>query len=250
MKTTKIKAPSEKMVFGGFPEVFLKKKELKPGCFYLYKDGRLVLYLGRTDRNELAFYQIASCLYCPDPENKHKGLTLAHYDSQVNYLIALSDDLLKKSANSEYVLCLKTMPSLYCEFKPINFEKGCKDWYIDSMKTNSNLPTLTSVSNVKANRGFVAAKDLVPGRIYYSGCGWRSMYMYLGRDTETKEFLWYFIGNEEYLLHLPTKALFADADRTKSNKKVKSLFDAGDDKDVWWFDGLKMLYDMKYAREI
>ena len=61
------------------------------------------------------------------------------------------------------------------------------------MKTNSNLPTLTSVSNVKANRGFVAAKDLVPGRIYYSGCGWRSMYMYLGRDTETKEFLWYFI---------------------------------------------------------
>lgn len=42
---------------------WLRADDLQIGHCYLYKDGRLVVYIGRSSCNEFVFYEIASCLY-------------------------------------------------------------------------------------------------------------------------------------------------------------------------------------------
>lgn len=120
-------------------------------------------------------------------------------------------------------------------------------WYTKPMTAVGELPELTAITGNKPNAGFVGARDLVPGNLYYSGGCWRSSYVYLGR-TSQKEFVWAHIGNAKALLHESGVSLLQrhkffifSVDATKSNKKVKPLADALNDPDAYVDNEYEML---------
>ena len=86
--------------------------------------------------------------------------------------------------------------------------------------------------------GYCGTNDLIPGHCYYGAGVWRNTWVYLGRSSE-KEFVWFFIGNDEDLLRNPTvqhilnKVTRLDYNAcatTKSIKKVKPLDNIMSDK--------------------
>ena len=90
----------------------------------------------------------------------------------------------------------------------------------DQFVVRKNLLLQYSLSHLML---FVKTKDLIPGHVYYTGDGWRAMYVYLGRD-EDKNFLWYFVGNVDIMKKASYYAMLSKADKTKANKKVKDVW--------------------------
>lgn len=71
----------ERLVFND--NVFLKKKDISFGHVYLFKDGRLGVYLGTSVDEQFVFYILAKALL-QSTEN-WRVLTIAHYDIQVKF---------------------------------------------------------------------------------------------------------------------------------------------------------------------
>lgn len=78
---------------------------------------------------------------------------------------------------------------------------------------------------------FCSVKDMIPNHIYYGASCWRNVWVYLGRNSK-KEFVYLFIGNEEYLLKHSMKndvlehirrLKFETLSVTKANKKLKPI---------------------------
>lgn len=179
---------------------FLKKREIKFGHVYIFKDGRLGLYLGTSLDNQFVFYILAKAHLVQTDD--YGILTFAHYENQVKFLIELSDELLQSKCDKKCVIRLTSLPDLYCDFNYISYDKGNKLqlWHErnkDESKTLQRLIEFTE--NKKPIVSFVSAKDLIPGELYYTGSLWRSLYMYLGRDSKNN-FCWYFVGNEDILI--------------------------------------------------
>lgn len=143
---------------------FLKARDLQVGCLYLVKDGRLVIYLGKDTLDRFIFYNIANCLYM----RGYRNMTLAHYDAQVQYLVAMARAVLSRKVDVAKLGVYRSIPKLCCEFPYIAFSLVCADWYNKSMVGMKGFPVLASPSR-PANSGFVSSKDLIPGRCYYTG---------------------------------------------------------------------------------
>lgn len=105
---------------------FLKKGNLVIGHVYLYKDGRLVVYLGKNNFDKFVFYTLANVLYT---NIDWHTLTLAHYNTQIEYLIGLSETLMKHKCDIDCIVELKGMPQLYCEFPFISYDKELSLWW-------------------------------------------------------------------------------------------------------------------------
>lgn len=97
-----------------------------------------------------------------------------------------------QKCNCNQILVLKGMPKIYAEFQYVDYVKELPIWYTKNKVLNKDLPVITfSDTPTKIDIPFVKAKDLVPGELYYSGSLWRSLYLYLGRDS-IGNFCWYF----------------------------------------------------------
>lgn len=227
---------------GDYKGEWLKAKDLKEGHVYIIKDGRLALYLGKSVDDFFCFY-----IYCNIQLKPVKGgmLSFSNYELQLNSIINLCNALMKHVVYMESMLVLKGMPKIHCEFPFVEYSSIYKTWYTKSATMLGNLPVLSQVANVKASRGFIGARDLIPGELYYTGECWRSEYVYLGR-TSDKRFIWYFIGNEDILVRSTAYQLLSRAETTNSNKKVKPLAEALNDSKAYVSDDCKKLISMNY----
>lgn len=225
---------------------FLKKKEIKFGHVYIFKDGRLGLYLGTSLDNQFVFYILAKAHLVQTDD--YGILTFAHYENQVKFLIELSDELLQSKCDKKCVIRLTSLPDLYCDFNYISYDKGNKLqlWHErnkDESKTLQRLIEFTE--NKKPIVSFVSAKDLIPGELYYTGSLWRSLYMYLGRDGKNN-FCWYFVGNEDTLIKNDILEYQRNIERTKANKRCKKLTDAVNDSNAYIYADAKKLIDLQW----
>lgn len=227
---------------------WLKPKDLVEGHVYIIKDGRIAIYLGKTVNDLYCFYICCSAYFKISRQGvsyTKNMLSFANYDIQLNSIINMCNALIKHQAYYESMTTLKGIPKIYCEFPFVNYEGLYKNWYMKSQLASGNLPIISSISNTKPNSGFVGAKDLVPGRLYYSGACWRAEYVYLGR-TSDKRFIWYFIGNEDILIKSSAYQLLQRAETTKSNKKVKLLEDTLNDPNAYVSGDCNNLIKMGY----
>lgn len=78
---------------------------------------------------------------------------------------------------------------------------------------------------------FCSVKDMIPNHVYYGSSCWRNTWIYLGRNSK-KEFVYFFIGNEDYILAHSTKDDILEyiyhwkyevLSVTKTNKKLKPI---------------------------
>ena len=223
---------------------WLKTKDLSEGHVYILKDGRIAVYLGKTENGLYCFYICCNMHFKNVDSNRI--LSFANYEVQLRNVINICNDLMHCCIYKESVLLLKGLPKIYCEFPFVNYESVYKSWYLKSQISLGTLPTLCSISNKKVNNKFVGAKDLIPGNLYYSGSCWRSIYVYLGRKTSDKSFVWYFVGNEHILLSSNAYDLLNDVEITKSNKKLKPLEEALNDPNVYVSKDCENLIKMGY----
>lgn len=226
---------------------WLRADDLQIGHCYLYKDGRLVVYIGRSSCNEFVFYEIASCLY--KSTDSYYIHTLAHYEDQVKMLSALAIKIMGKKIDITSLVVLKGMPKLYCEFPYCDFESTLGDWWEKNIKAGAKLPELTQNAKKNAKNIYVGAKDIVPGELYYTGGLWRSLYLYLGRDSQ-KNFCWYFVGNENILRRNDLREYLVNCERTKSNKHVKKLEQALNDRTAYMYEDAQRLLNEHWTANL
>lgn len=203
----------------------LKDKDLVPGIVYVYKSGIVALYLGKDAYNNYLFYFMTSTLVYEGYgefgiNNFEVQSQIINYAVQVNMQNPCDPSLMSKTSG---------VPTVYAPYPLCDLRQNYKSWYIKSMLAYPNLPQLQEYTGQKGAQ-FVSAKDLVPGKIYYGGDGWRNSYVYLGR-TSHGEFVYSFIGNEKDLIRYKSDVDYwlRDADCLKTNKKVKSLDDCTSD---------------------
>lgn len=237
-----------KITFGS--QMFLSKSDLKVGRVYLYKDGRVVVYLGQDSYDKFVFYVLANALYCS--EENWNTYTLAHYDCQIEYLCHLAEELMKRDCDIKCIISLKGMPQLHCEFPYVSYDAEIADWWLCcKAKHGNNIPNITSLEGQEKPKSlYVGAKDLVPGEFYYTGRLWRSMFLYLGRDTDNN-FCWSFVGNTDLFIEDGLMAVKEmGIERTKSNKKCKSLINADKDPDAHVSISDRKLIDLNYTVDV
>lgn len=207
----------------------LKKNDLISGKFYIWKDGNVRMFLGYVNDGELAFYHIC-CLSLRERQNH---LVPVHEEIQIPYIAQICDCVIKKGINSEYIYTYQSIPKILGTIGATMNEENVYQWLTkNALLGNHNYNIVTtnrlSVNKNEANKNFVSAKDLVPGRLYYGGsCAWRNTYVYLGREIWENNFVWCFIGNDEAYKSNPYNYIKLygshDIERTKSNKKVRLL---------------------------
>ena len=225
-----------------YTKEWLKANQLVPGRIYLAKDGRLMLYLGMSLKGMFLFYVLASAyLECTDRISK--CVTYENYDWQILELKTTINNIMNHTGNRNSLLDYKNVPKLYGEFPFLWYEDTYKMWYNNSFN-NAKVPSIASTKE-DIKTGFVSVKDLVPGNLYYSGQCWRSCYVYLGRKS-TKEFIWYFIGNESILMESSAIQLLRNSETTKNNKKVKPLKLSLTDKNAYISEEVKHLIKLNY----
>lgn len=237
-----------KITFEG--QTFLSKNDLEVGRVYLYKDGRVVVYLGKDSYDKYVFYVLASALYCE--ERKWNTYTLAHFELQVEYLCDLAEELMKKDCDPKSIISLKGMPQLHCEFPYVAYDAEIANWWLDcKAKHGKSIPSITSLEGQEKSESlYVGAKELVPGEFYYTGDSWRSIYLYLGRDSE-KNFCWSFVGNADLFISDGLMAVRKSGiEYTKSNKKCKSLMNADKDPDASVSRSDRKLIDLNYTVDV
>lgn len=204
---------------------WLKAKNIKIGHVYILKGNRVVLYLGETVKADYVFYLI--CLATTTPFNgNYRVLTLANYDVQLEVIKTACNLMMNHLAYSESILTFKKLPPIYTEFAFVNYEDTWRKWWEMSLFafSTNKFPALATIKNVKPDRGYVKASKLVPGQLYYSGSGWRSVYIYLGRKSN-KEFCWLVLSRSMIVQHIYAIDLLGYAFSTKSNKRVKHITD-------------------------
>lgn len=204
----------------------LKKKDLIQGHIYVIKDGRLALYLGNDPLGYYVFYcpvtaTIANCL--EGRYHTHQQ-TLVQYELQAEFVIAYFKKVMHSVLDKEVIVHLKTLPCIRVEFNLVNFEDCYREWYEDSEAVIEGLPKIDwDLENQDSvSLGFVGAKDLIPGELYYTGGCWRATYLYLGRDSDGM-FCWYFVGNEDILMKNDLQEYRRKMERSKTNKRCKRL---------------------------
>ena len=222
---------------------WLGTKEVKVGYVYILKDGRIAMYLGKTEQDMYCFYVFCKMQFKNLPD---RVLSFANYEVQVAGIVNMCKESMNYPAYRESVLELKNLPKIYCEFPFAEFTESYESWYKNSFDTHKDLPSLCVISNVKPDGGYVSAKDLIPGHLYCAGEYRRDVYVYLGRKS-IKEFLWYFVRSVDTLLSSTAYRLIRESDSTKSNKKVKPLNNALTDPNVKLWDEDKELVDMNYC---
>lgn len=197
----------------------LKKAQLQRGKVYMTKDTRLMMYLGQSPDGKFLFYPLCSVLVEQTGFREYK---MAHEEIQIKYLSGMIQEILGQVVTGK-ILEYISLPKIVAEFPCKNLQGAIDNWISKQMLLSggqSKLPQIAKDS--KVNCGFVGARDLEVGRVYYTGSSeWRSQFMFLGR-TKGKRYMWLFIstvGDES----LETLFNWAgpDIEVTQSNKRVR-----------------------------
>ena len=226
---------------------FLSKQELQKGHVYVQKDGRLTIYLGKDVFDRYVFYDLAGILF--ESTGEFGQLTLGHHENQVHSLTNMCNTLMKLPCNVRQIRELKGVPSLYSDYKYVNYESIIDDWCEKNKRLNNNFPSLVQDAKEASKKVWVSAKDLVPGELYYTGSLWRALYLYLGRDSQNR-FCWMFVGNESELIKNNFSYYRYNMERTKSNKKCKPLAYALKDPDAYLYSEAKELIAMGWKADL
>lgn len=204
----------------------LKKKDLVQGHIYVIKDGRLALYLGNDSLGYYVFYcpvtvTITNCL---EGKYRTQQQTLVQYELQAEFVIGYFKKVMCSVLDKAAIVHLKTLPCVRAEFSLVDFEDCYKEWYEASEAVIEGLPKIDwdSEKQDSASLGFIGAKDLIPGEVYYTGACWRATYLYLGRDSNGM-FCWYFVSNEDILRENNLQEYTRKMERSKTNKRCKRL---------------------------
>lgn len=222
-----------------YTEEWLRESNLIAGRFYVVKDGRVLLYLGRTLTGLYTFYTVGAVhlIY-------HNGIiTFGNYIPQLGGLEVTIKRTMSMRGQKECLSTYKGIPKIYGELPVYGHEETYLGWYNASFGNQGDLALAPKEKDI--NTGFVSSKDLIPGQLYYSGYCWRSTWVYIGRNSK-KEYLWYFISNEQVLLRMTAIQLLHELDKTKQNKKVKPLAMALTDPHASVCDGTRQLIEMNY----
>lgn len=228
---------------------FLSKADIKAGHVYIKKEGILLLYIGKDSFDRFIFYNLASVL-TEGVEQYSRYMSLAHYNLQVQSLISLCEAVMHQKCDIKQTLALKGLPKLYAEFPFVDYVKELPLWYTKSKVISSDLPVVTfGTEPTQMDIAFVRAKDLVPGELYYSGSLWRSLYLYLGRDSGG-DFCWYFVGNEDILMQNNLREYAMNTIRTRANKKVRRLIDAPRDPNAYLYGEAQKLIQLGWKADL
>jgi hypothetical protein len=164
---------------------------------------------------------------------------------QFKSLVDTINALMSRALYAESLQSYKTLPKIISEVSFLNAKSGFITWYTKSRMMYPNLPELAVSSTKTPKSGFVGARELVPGNLYYAGSCWRNTWVYLGR-TQSKEFVWYYIGNTHILYRSSVNQLISEAEITKQNKRVKPLAMVLEDKDAYVSKECKELIQRNY----
>lgn len=195
--------------------IFLKKARLIEGKIYITQGGVVVMYLGRSNNNELVFYIFGSVIL--RHINNSDKITLLNHDNQLISTIKLCEISTNNPANIECVKLYKSLPKLYGEVNCINLIDKYKTWWIQSCKVVQNLPIIPAILNqriiIQSNQTtiktfkkaiepsknlqetseidkYVKEVELIPENLYYIVDGkYEIIYQYLGRNDNL--FLWF-----------------------------------------------------------
>lgn len=222
----------------------ITKKDLQIGHMFITSTGEIAVYFGQTKTAKFVFYKVASIFGFTDKEHS----VMIHKEIQIPLINTMIKQVLSKQIYEPKLYSVKNLTYVVDEYKDIEpFTKEFIKLYLqkNQLQGVDILSNLAELNETDVKSLFVKASDLVPGHVYYSGDGWRSMYVYLGRDNK-KNFLWYFVGNEETMRKASYKEMLSRADRTKTNKKVKDVWNYALDEEVW--GGVKELGQEKFAK--
>lgn len=214
---------------------WLKAKDLVEGKAYIAKDGRLLIYLGVVSDGSVLFYRVCNLAFKSLYVNNMDYLGIANYSIQVPSAINMCNAAMSSAPFKESFIRLKKIPDLYTEFNMVDYTNSYLTWYTKSKMMLPDIPLLAKAAGVAPDNLFVKTKDLIVGHAYYSGDSWRSTYIYLGR-TSNNDFVWYFVGNADYLYAKDLTYFLKNSDTTKSNKKVKDMANIRSDKDAYITD--------------
>lgn len=154
---------------------FLTKVELKVGVSYLFKDGRVGIYLGKSAFDRYVFYIACRAFLIGDMD-----VYLAHEKIQSEYIKGICSAIFKEQCDLDALCMLRTFPQLYCKLDFIpDFEPIIDEWWTKNMLTIKGLPNLVTTAKELAVP-YVSAKELVPGELYYTGSLWRALYLVSG----------------------------------------------------------------------
>lgn len=206
---------------------FLLKSALQVDCLYLWKDGHVRLYLGNTSGGQMVFYSLGIL----DLRSRHwDEIYILHESVALNALIQQVRTLLSGIALDEDAIeWYSSLPSIYaCLEKDI-----CKQFspYPDvasfCQAYKSVLGVIKAPKEIAKGSVYVSAKDLVVGGVYHTGedC-WRHTYCFMGRNNNTGEFIWMFIGNDEAFRKDPYDfyvRYHPPIEYQKSNKRVRPV---------------------------
>lgn len=204
----------------------MKKKDLIQGHIYVIKNGRLALYLGNDPLGYFVFYCPVTVTFtnCLEGECYTDRRTLVQYELQAEFVIEYFKKIMRSVLDEAAIVHLKTLPCIRAEFNLVNFEDCYREWYENSEAVIEGLPKIDWMSEKQdsASLGFVGAKDLVPGEVYYTGACWRATYLYLGRDSNGM-FCWYFVSNTDILRENDLQEYRLGMEKSKTNKRCKRL---------------------------
>ncbi len=202
---------------------YLKARDLHEGKIYIFKDGRVCLYLGCIDgRDYKLFYRFTSIL--TDDNN-----ILLHGEFAYNYLCGFIRGVMQQPLNKGALHWVK-MPKLIAELQGVSFESDYYLWYTKNKFMQPDIPVIVQKGTVLTSerKGYVTVKELVAGRVYAAGdASYADCYVYLGRVRHDGKlcFLWCYIGNDNAFRSSPIGYIQhwagGDISITQANKKLR-----------------------------
>lgn len=192
--------------------VFLKKSELVKGGSYIFKDGKVCIYLGLDVDSRFIFYHVGCvCIL------NELSCRILHRDIQLEAISGMISVLFTRPADSVAVLDYRTLPYILQREESLGVV-NISVWWTKSALYNSNLPILTD----NPVNSYVNSKDLVRGELYYSGNCSDSVFVFIGRKTNG-EFVWQSVRNRDCQSLVSSGFNLRRICITKNNKKVKPL---------------------------
>ena len=235
----------EKVVYEhGWSDRYIGLKDLVRGRVYFTMEKQIMMYLGIAKSGKHLFYQFAVAITkieierrapqgtVPSYRDQYNIITFANYDAQVAGIRRIMELSMASRADRDCVVGYKKNPGIIGEFPCCHYEDSYLTWYKESLSGDPKAPVILE-GQMKTD--YVSAKDLVPGRCYYTGHG--SVYCFLGRSSEGY-FVWHYIcWSSQFTERLnDAEYLCSQAEVTKSNKRCKPLELLPEDEDAYTYD--------------
>lgn len=214
----------EKFIQGpGYVGEWITPSGLERGHVYLAKNGQVMLYLGISSTGLHVFYVMASCyMQCYYDDNYNPHMRIANQEWQITSIAQTVELSMTHRGDAHLILNRKSIPKDFWEFPCKDYEDTYHAWYQDSFGDRIGSIDVPDIDAKTVGSAYVRVKELVPGEIYYTGNGWCTIFVFLGRSTGNK-FLWYNISNMGFYVTADAEELLDRSQYTSCNKRVKPL---------------------------